>query len=276
MQWEQVERCDFCGGSATNRFMDSSVPHWYERRPLILDECTGCGLVRANPRPLAAELYSRYLNAHPIAHSMLENKLARPNISKHHRAAVELAISGLGHPAASLLDMGCGAGTVMMQARELGLEAEGNDVNKASIDHLKSLGFRAHLGFTHQISYHRRYDIVMNMDYIEHSYYPFHDIKTCHDVIFPNVILYLKTLYLGSPDHVAQGEKWKLFGPGGIMYLTAHRSDSILGFKELDRCATFQTRSSITRQKPAVSWKPNAGPMACSAPIADSSIRFAS
>ena len=220
MQWEDVTRCDFCGGSASTRFMHSLVPNWYERRPLILDECNDCGLIRANPRPLASDLYSNYLNAAPVAHRMLQNKLARPNIGKHHRATVEQAVRHLGRPAATLLDMGCGAGTVMMQARELGIEAEGNDVNKASIDHLKALGFCSYLGFTHEIAYRRQYDIVMNLDYIEHSYYPFKDLLTCHDVLGPGGILYLKTLYIGSPDHVAQGEKWKLFGNGHFHFFT--------------------------------------------------------
>ena len=145
-------------------------------------------------------------------------KLARDRVDEHHGRAIETAQKFAERPVKSLFDMGCGAGTLMTAARNRGIESEGNDLNKASIDRLKAMGFMAYQGFTQQLSINRTYDMVMNLDYLEHSYNPTEDLALCHRILNPGGVLYLKTLYLGCPNHVAYGAGWGLFGNGHFHY----------------------------------------------------------
>jgi hypothetical protein len=214
MEWNEVTACNFCGGPASALYMRSHVPNWYQGKPLELYQCEGCGLVRASPRPDPRALYRNYLAGTDKVREITMRKLERPNVLLHHRRAIEDAMGFARRAVHSLYDMGCGAGTVMMEARRLGLEAEGNDLNRASIDMLVADGFKARCGFTRELEFDRGYDVVMNLDYLEHSYEPFDDLKTSHRILNQGGVLYLKTLYLGCPNHLLDGEHWNLFGNG--------------------------------------------------------------
>lgn len=209
--------------------MESSVPRWYERKPLHLVECAQCRLVYASSRPTRESMYATYLAGAAQASSMLEKKLARPNVLAVHRRHVQAAIRAHGstpHHSHSIpkriYDMGCGAGTILLAARELGLSGYGNDVNKACTDWLTAQGFQVAHGFTSDLPLpEHRMDIVANLDYIEHTYAPLEDLKRCYDMLNPGGILYLKTLYLDCPDHKAKGDGWQLFGVGHVYYYYA-------------------------------------------------------
>lgn len=218
MHWIAADKYNFCKNTASSLYLISDIPHWYAGRPMELHQCDACGLVRASPRPDPLELYRNYLNASESARIITDRKLNRPNVRLRHRAAIEEAISYADREVDSLYDMGCGAGTIMMEARDMGLVAEGNDVNKASIEMLSSLGLKAYLGFSKDVNPGRTYDIVTNLDYLEHSYEPFDDLNTCYRILNTGGVLYLKTLYLGCPNHVRDGEGWNLFGNGHFHY----------------------------------------------------------
>ena len=233
MKWEDAAVCEFCGCSDATTYRYSYTPPWYDSRPLELLKCSECNLVRASPRPDAEELYHGYLHGNAAAEAVRERKLARPNVDQKHRRTVEEACRHATRPVKRLYDMGCGAGTIMMQARELGLEAGGNDVNKAAVDALQELGFDAQLGFTKDIQVNGQYDVVMNLDYLEHSYTPFADLKMCHAMLGDGGVLSIQTLYLGSPEHRRDGDAWGLFGRGHFHYFfpeTLRRMTEQAGF----------------------------------------------
>jgi 2-polyprenyl-3-methyl-5-hydroxy-6-metoxy-1,4-benzoquinol methylase len=124
------------------------------------------------------------------------------------------------------------------------IEAEGNDLNKASIDNLRAMGFNAHLGFSQNLKLDRTYDMVMNLDYLEHSYTPVDDLAMNFKILNPGGVLYLKTLYLGCPNHVANGEAWGLFGNGHFHYFfpeTLRKMVESVGFQ----VAHLQTKGLI-------------------------------
>lgn len=124
--------------------------------------------------------------------------------------------------AKTLYDMGCGAGTIMEAAKNLGLEAAGNDINKNAMERLKDLGFETYHGFTNDLKLPKdKFDIVINFDYLEHSYEPYLDLITCNEILKDDGILYLKTLYLDCPDHILKGEGYQLFGQGHFSYFPA-------------------------------------------------------
>lgn len=218
MRWENVKACEFCGSTLATPSFSSFVPNWYANRPLRLVRCEECELIRASPRPNARDLYKNYMRGSDKAREITMRKRERRNIDLHHRRALEKAISFAKRKVERVFDVGCGAGTLMIQARALGLEAEGNDLNRAAIEELQSMGFKAHLAFTKDLVIDKKFDVVMNLDYLEHSYTPMRDLRLNFDMLNEGGVLYLKTLYLGSPDHVADGAAWSLLGNGHFHY----------------------------------------------------------
>ena len=237
MEWQDVEHCNHCRGTERSVYLDSAVPKWYEGRNLVLYECKACRLVYASPRPEPRALYAKMMAGKSFAQQITKRKLERPNVLDIHRQVVVDAIKHLNRPAKTLFDVGCGAGTVLMAARELGLQAGGNDVNGHSTKVLREMGFDTACAFTQDLKVVKQYDIVTSLDYLEHSYTPWDDLRFMHRLLAPQGILHIKTLYLGCPKHQAEGEGWRLFGMGHFHFFWPDVLDHMVeeaGFEIID------------------------------------------
>lgn len=220
--WQEVTRCDYCGGDDFSLYLRSDKPNWYRQQPLIIEQCTACGLAMANPRPDRNIIYQDFANAGARAQKAVDRKLGRPNVIAVHKAAVERAMGFCQHEPKTLFDMGCGAGTILQSAKSLGLTAEANEINLASVNRLTQLGFKVYHGFTRDLDLPaNRYDIVINFDYLEHSYEPYQDLLICNKILEMDGVLYLKTLYLDCPDHIIKQDNYQLFGGGHFHYFPA-------------------------------------------------------
>lgn len=219
--WEEVTQCDYCGNTQFKHYSTSEKANWFKNEPLVMHKCTQCDLAVANPRPERIGLYKSYLQGSESAAKAVERKIARPNVMRVHSQAVEHAMK-FKPKAKWLYDMGCGAGTIMEAAKTLGLKAGGNDINKNAMERLSDLGFEAFHGFTNELDLPKnKYDIVINFDYLEHSFEPYKDLITCNEILKDDGILYLKTLYLDCPDHITKGDGYQLFGQGHFSYFPA-------------------------------------------------------
>jgi 2-polyprenyl-3-methyl-5-hydroxy-6-metoxy-1,4-benzoquinol methylase len=217
--WLKAEKCDYCGGAEYKGYMVSKVPNWYKGVPFKLVECVGCGLIFADPRPNPDVIYKDYLEGREKSAAATSRKLNRPNVLDGHLKAILHAKSFLNWKPLNLFDMGCGAGTILEAAKSIDINAEGNDINKFATDRLKALGFNVHHGFTQDLNVEADYfDIVINFDYLEHSYTPYKDLLKCCQMLKHGGVLYLKTLYLDCPDHLMKGESYQLFGSGHFHY----------------------------------------------------------
>ena len=252
MTWSDVEICNFCGSSEFELYLESDTPTWYAGRYFRLIQCRECGFVPASPRPNPVDLYKNYLAGTGNVNALVQEKLARKNVNKQHRRVIESASKHLTRSAERLYDMGCGAGTVMAEAKAMGIEPDGNDVNKCSIEMLRDLGFNARHGFTNELNLPSgAYDIVANLDYLEHTFNPFDDLKTCARILAPGGILYLKTLYLGSPAHRLMRENWKMFGQGHFSFFSARVLKQMIvsaGFEILKTSRRFELITVIARR----------------------------
>lgn len=221
LNWSNVEECDYCHQSNFSHYMTSKKSQWFEEKNLTLTQCDNCGLAVASPRPDRNIIYDDFLNGLDEAEAAVVRKISRPNVMVVHDRAIKHALK-FQPDAKRLFDMGCGAGTIMEAAKENGLTAAGNDINKSAIKRLDELGFETYHGFTNELDLpKKKYDIVINFDYVEHSYEPYQDLITCNEILKDDGILYLKTLYLDCPDHILKGYSYQLFGKGHYSYFPA-------------------------------------------------------
>jgi 2-polyprenyl-3-methyl-5-hydroxy-6-metoxy-1,4-benzoquinol methylase len=229
MNWEVVPECNFCGSHHSKPFLGIETRNWYDGRPLNLVECIDCHLVRATPRPNRYELFRNSILGSPAAVELIRKRLGRPNAVSIHRRAVKEAVDAVRHPVRTLYDMGFGAGTALMAAATLGIQGEGNDINLAAVKMLQGIGFRVRQGFTSELDFaDTKFDVLLNLEYIEQSYEPFTDLKRCYELLNAGGALYLKTIYLGCPEHDANGEASVLFGAGRFHYFTPETLSGML------------------------------------------------
>lgn len=208
--------CAFCGSSDLVPYMTSHVIPWYDGAPFQLLRCNNCGLVFNSPRPQEAMALS---HVRKNGEYFYRRKFNRPGVQAiHDRMAAEFLSASPG--ARDVFDVAFGAGTLLHAFRKLGLTAGGNEVNDYAVRMLRGQGFDVTGLPTRLLDRAPRYDMVTMLDYLEHTYTPFDDLLTVHAMLRPGGMLHLKTLYLGSPPHIAKGELWQLFGMGHFYYFT--------------------------------------------------------
>jgi len=247
-EWEENITCNYCGSSEKRLYLHNPKKNWYGK-PLRLVECVKCHLVYADPRPTFKSILPTYQESN-WAKEITLRKLKRPQVNLIHRQIVLDAMHFHPNPK-SLFDVGYGAGTLMMEARKLGLEAEGNEINHYAIELMRKHGFTVYESPTHELKLDKKYDIMTALDYVEHSMVPFTDLKWMSNHLNPAGILYLKTLYLGCPNHKRMGDDWNLFEQGHFHYFYPNVLRNMLhdaGFKILEQRLTDAIIHIIARK----------------------------
>lgn len=206
--------CAFCGSNHTVPYMTSNIIPWYGGEIYNLVRCEKCGLVYNSPRPTEEYAMAEVSKAGEMFY---ERKLNRPNVQQiHERHAKQILLQK--PDARTVFDVAFGAGTLLHAFRNLGLEASGNEINDFACQKLRDQGFEVFNLSTRRLNLHERFDIITMLDYLEHTYTPFDDLLKAHDMLNPNGILHLKTLFLGCRSHILKGELWQLFGKGHFYF----------------------------------------------------------
>lgn len=213
IKWEEEIKCNFCKSTNKEEYLVDETKR-YLSFPLRLVECRDCNLVFQEPRPTFETLLRRIRGNILGGKEIFMRKLNRNNVNTIHRKIIEKTIKTFdedGKPE-TLFDMGFGAGTIMEEGLKLGLEVFGNEINPYSVSYYKDKEEYTVFGEpTINLKINKKFDIITCLDYIEHTYNPNEDLKWIYDHLTKNGRFYLKTLWLGCPNHLEQGEKWNLF-----------------------------------------------------------------
>ena len=180
-------------------------PHWLTvTRQHVFGEdfrvvrCSGCGLIRTNPRP-DAEWKERFYD--PQYNGYLESQsrhfLYAPEPSRvrgYHRLLAFLQPRT--PPRASLLDVGCAAGLFVREAVDRGFDATGCDYSEAAIAYGKEhFGVKIIRSIAELIDApDNQYDVVTILHVIEHLPDPLKVLRELRRVLKPGGLLLLETV----------------------------------------------------------------------------------
>lgn len=216
--WE-YPKCNICGSNNLDIIIDN-----VQDKATNLVECVDCNLRFFSPRPhwnnLKQMMWFDESNSHNMineASNLYNNgtffgevkdpdwqKLAVENyyremFRKIHKIA-DVKIE-------SLLEIGCSIGRFMKVCSEFGIKNDnifGVDINKYSIDVAREkFGFsNVYAGDFLEYSTDKVFDLVVMLDYIEHTYYPSQDIKKAVSYLKDSGLFVLKTFLEDlDPEH---------------------------------------------------------------------------
>jgi 2-polyprenyl-3-methyl-5-hydroxy-6-metoxy-1,4-benzoquinol methylase len=235
-----------------------------------------CSLIWLDPSPLPEELpkaYKRYFTHQTMPVSA---KLARPSlyklgaeavktayIARHfghpskprglfqsllalsiyvsplHRAAIDMSCGHLLRHSARgrLLDVGCGAGDLLLMARDLGWDAEGIDFDSEAVATARGKGLTAFAGQLSERCYpDESFDLVQMSHVIEHVPRPAELVRECYRLLRQNGSLIIWTPNSASLGHRFFGERWGNLDPPRHLQLW-----NPAGLKELVRTVGFRS-----------------------------------
>ncbi len=149
-----------------------------------LARCSACGLHFTDPHPNADDVRSFYQGDY---HSDLrdEGKTEQLFGSKYRRY-IDFVRPHLA-PGATTLDVGCATGLFPKMLGELGYNAEGIELNPATVRWgRQNYGVSIHEGTLDDLlSPDRRFDLISMTDVLEHTVYPPEEVRKVHELLKP-------------------------------------------------------------------------------------------
>ena len=151
-----------------------------------------------------------------------------------------------------LLDIGCGAGTILEAARRTGWEAEGTEVSRTAVEHAGRAGFKVFHGDLVEARYPEgHFDVVTLSELLEHLTEPRSMLAEVARVLRPGGLLWATTPHARGLSARVLGTGWSVVSPPEHLQLF-----SLGGVRRMLREAGFR-RASVTARgsNPAELWR---------------------
>ena len=142
-----------------------------------------------------------------------------------------------------LLDVGCGAGTLLGAARTNGWQAQGVDVSESVAEHVRKLGFDVFKGELHEAGFRNgEFDVVTAAELFEHLFDPFTVLKEIQRILRPGGVLWTTTPHWRGLSARFLGLNWRVVSPPEHLQLFSMSGLRTLlsnaGFKEAQLMTT--------------------------------------
>jgi SAM-dependent methyltransferase len=143
-----------------------------------------------------------------------------------------LAAIGAHAPSGKLLDVGCGHGLLLDEARGRGYQVEGVELSEQAAAHARSLGLTVHARTVAEVK--STYNAIVLADVLEHLDDPVVAIDRCARLLEPGGVLCLVTPDPGSRTARLAGASWWGFLPAHTFLLPRHTLRELLERRGLD------------------------------------------
>ena len=146
-----------------------------------------------------------------------------------------------------LLDIGCGAGSLLEAARTHGWNAQGLDVSAGAVKHVRSLGFEVFEGELHDAAFPaQHFDVITAAELLEHLIDPQPLLHEVARLLRPGGLFWTTTPHARGLSGRVLGLQWRCIWPPEHLQLF-----SIRGMKKLLHDAGFrQLRINTTGANP--------------------------
>lgn len=213
--WQSVATCDLCGGQAFTPYSRRAVDG------ASLERCVGCGLVFLSPRPDAAGVAAWYDQQYFTASAgvgMGAGYLDNAEAGIRHGTEAFFQFTHRVRPRGlRLLEIGCGGGAFLMQAKAAGAAVAGLEISRFAADRLREkYGLDVRVGSVEAAPFDpASFDAVTFTDVIEHVLSPTEFLAGIRRLLKPGRLVYGLMPNLDCVAHY--GPEW-----GGFRHHAEH------------------------------------------------------
>lgn len=208
----KLSACPVCGSTSINDFFQS--------KSNFLSKCKNCRLVFSSHVPTSKELldfYSQYPRYTQTAEVVIRNyNNILDGLEKYRKNN-------------RLIEIGCGEGFFLEQARKRNWEVYGTELSPEAIQICASKNLNVKSSVDQfGIKVEEAFDIVVSIEVIEHLPYPLKEAQLYSQLLRPGGALYVTTPNFNSISRRVLGEKWSIilypehliyYSPQSLKYL---------------------------------------------------------
>lgn len=210
-----------------------------EKNGFSLRSCRLCGTLFTAHLPDAASShdYETYYHA---------QNLTTPDFV--HQRLDELALQFLPYRKNNrLLDVGCGAGTLLQSARRAGWEAEGTEVSLPAVESVRNMGFSVFYGELAAADYApASFDVVAAVEVLEHVPQPLELMEEVARILRPGGLFWATTPHGCGLSARLIGTQWSVVYPPEHLQLFSVRGIRTM----LQRAGFSQIRTATNAMNP--------------------------
>jgi len=204
--------------------------------------CSKCGFVFANAIPSSEELIN-YYSDYPIKSHRSDVTLKRYKTLLDEFEAFRQNNK--------ILDIGCGTGYFLDEAKKRGWDVFGTEYSSESITNCRNRGIVIHEGQLQIDNYrNEEFDVITSFEVIEHINDPKEELGKIHRLLRVKGLLYITTPNFSSLSKHFGGSEWSIVNyPEHLSYYSAGTLDLLLKNSGFDRKWVMTTGVSISRFK---------------------------
>lgn len=234
-QGEEYVRCTLCGADDAALLYNIPVKDYnrgrYARDSWPVVRCRSCGLIYCNPRIDAEARAAHYQFTNPGEQAFIQDWFIDNADIQQAQWQRILRVIQCYCPHGQLLDLGCGPGHFLAEARALGYEAIGQDISPV---------FRQIAADKHKISVYetladvaaqhgRNFACATAFDVIEHHADPAQMVRDMRAMLRPGGLLVITTHDIGNWFAQRYGPNWRYLNPiGHLTYFTRDTLGALL------------------------------------------------
>lgn len=213
----------------------------YEKDYLVKSKSSK--FVFCSRKPTEKELYNYYSN-YPIGYNA-ESAITTTRINERLDEFEKFRKTN------RIMDVGCGPGLFLIEAKKRGWEVYGTEFTDGQIDYLNSLEINTYQGKLIEGCFESdSFDIIISSEVIEHINNPVEEIRLFHNFLRKGGLVYITTPNFNSIErYILKGNYEIIEYPNHLCYYTPQTINLLLtqnGFKKLK---ITTTALSITRLK---------------------------
>lgn len=222
---EMSERCDLCGGNHFLKLHEYPVGDFWNPAsiPISIFQCNSCKLVFLHPVPSSDQLPGQgdWWKQRPEYRRMRWwKKFWEPTrfalfgtpYFRLIKATARICTEG------SLLDIGCGTGTLLDEAKAY-YDCFGLEPSPVAAEVARKKGFSIVESTLEEATFPQLFDIVTLHSVIEHVMSPTAALNRIHTFLKPGGIVVLQTPKFGGPASKIHGRGWRGFRHGYHTFL---------------------------------------------------------
>ncbi len=234
---EKHKNCFVCGGKELKK-----LGKYYIKHELV--KCKSCGFVFNENIPSLDEL-----NKHYSHYSYGSEGYLSPITIKSYNSLLDEFEKY--RKVGRILDVGCGRGWFLVEARKRGWEVYGTEYSEKAVELCKSAGIKMFQGELDVNNFDGiEFDVITSFEVIEHINNPNEDLQKIHSLLRKEGLFYCTTPNFNSLMRYYLKEDYNVIGyPEHLSYYTKKTLNNVLVKNGFKKSKFLTTGISITRIK---------------------------